>query len=71
MRSFESFLNIFIGYIRKNYNLSDIPQNICLGGIIRGSDFILPQNLSNIKSDDRLIILSKPDEISVIEELFH
>ncbi len=58
-------------YLRKGYSLSDIPQNICLGAILRGDEFILPKNLSSIQSDDRLIILSKPDGISIIEDLFH
>ena len=58
-------------YLRKNHTIQDLPQNICLGAILRGEELVLPNKRFNITSGDRLIILSKPDGISDIEELFH
>ena len=58
-------------YLQKGYAIQDLPQNICLSAIIRDDELIMSKKNFNIKSNDRLIVLSKPDGISDIEDLFH
>ena len=59
-------------YFMKNYSISDIPESMCLGAIIRNNKVIIPNNSSkvNIEPDDELLIFIKPETISKAENLF-
>lgn len=57
-------------YFTKNYKISDIPENICLGAIIRNNSIIIPTYNTSIKIDDDLILFVKPENISKAENLF-
>lgn len=58
-------------YFTKNYALSDIPESMCLGGIVRNGRVIIPSNLKvNIEPNDNLLIFLKPESISKAENLF-
>ena len=58
-------------YFTKNYSLSDIPESICLGAIVRNNKVIIPNNSNvNIEPNDELLIFLKPETISKAENLF-
>ena len=57
-------------YLRKKYSISDLPESICLGAIIRGEKIIIPNANSTIYKDDKLLIFLKPDFISKVENIF-
>ena len=57
-------------YLRKKYSISDLPESICLGAIIRGEKNIIPNANSTIYKDDKLLIFLKPDFISKVENIF-
>ena len=58
-------------YFTKSYSLSDIPESICLGAIIRNNKVIIPNNIKvNIEPNDELLIFLKPETISKAENLF-
>ena len=58
-------------YFAKNYSLSDIPESICLGAIVRNNKVLIPNNANiNIEPNDDLLIFLKPETISKAENLF-
>jgi len=58
-------------YFNKNYSIDDIPQSMCLGGIIRGKSAIIPTyNKTTILPDDNLLIFLNQESISKAESLF-
>ena len=57
-------------YLRKKYTISDLPESICLGAIIREEKIIIPNINSSIRRDDKLLIFLKPDFISKVENIF-
>ena len=58
-------------YFVKNYTVDDLSDNICLVGILRNDDIIIPSiNKSSIKENDKLLIFLNPESLSKIENLF-
>ena len=57
-------------YLKKNLSISDLPDSICLGAIIRGNMIIIPNFKSTIQVNDKLLIFLKPDYISKVENIF-
>jgi len=58
-------------YFTKNYSLSDIPESMCLGAIIRNKKILIPSNNKvSIEPNDELLIFLKPETISKAENLF-
>jgi len=57
-------------YLKKNYSISNLPESICLGAIIRSEKIIIPNIKSKIQKDDKLLIFLKPEFISKVENLF-
>lgn len=57
-------------FLRKKYILDDLPDSICLGAIIRDSKIIIPNQKTNIKENDQLLIFLKPEYISKVENIF-
>ena len=58
-------------YLKKKYSISDLPDSICLGAIVRNSEIIIPHIKSNIQVGDKLLIFLKPEYISKVENIFH
>ncbi len=57
-------------YIRKKYSLEKIPENMCLGAIIRDGSVKIPNSHTELKVGDQLLIFTKPDCIDKAEDLF-
>ena len=58
-------------YFFKNFSVEDLPDNICLAGIIRNNEVIIPSvNKTNIEENDKLLIFLNPESLSKIENLF-
>jgi len=57
-------------YFNRNYKITDIPESICLGAIIRNEEIIIPSFNTQIEINDELIIFLKPDSIAKAENLF-
>ena len=58
-------------YFSKNYTVKDLPDNICLAGIVRDNEVIIPSiNKSTIEENDKLLIFLNPESLSKIENLF-
>ena len=57
-------------YLRKKYTISDLPESICLGAIMREEKVIIPNIKSTIQKDDKLLIFLKPEFISKVENIF-
>ena len=57
-------------FLRKNYQIDDLPDTICLGAIIRNDKVIIPNQKSTIKENDKLLIFLKPEYISKVENIF-
>ena len=57
-------------YFIKNYQISDIPESICLGALIRDDEIIIPSYKTAININDDLILFVKPESISKAENLF-
>jgi trk system potassium uptake protein TrkA len=47
-----------------------LPDEVVVGGIIRGEEAFVPQGMTIIESGDVLIIFSLPSEIAAVESLF-
>ena len=57
-------------YFIKNYQISDIPESICLGALIRDDEIIIPSYNTTININDDLVLFVKPENISKAENLF-
>ena len=58
-------------YFFRNYTVKDLPDNICLAGIVRDNEVIIPSiNKSTIEENDKLLIFLNPESLSKIENLF-
>ena len=57
-------------YINKKYTISDIPENISLGAIIRNGNIYIPDQHIEILPDDELLLFSKAKNIEKAESLF-
>ena len=57
-------------YINKKYAISDIPENISLGAIIRNGSIYIPDQHIEILPDDELLLFSKAKNIEKAESLF-
>ena len=57
-------------YFSKKYKISDIPESICLGAIIRNDSIIVPSFSTIIDVNDELLLFLKPESISKAENLF-
>ena len=57
-------------YIAKKYSLSDIPENISLGAIVRNGKIIIPDNHAEIHPEDKLLLFGKAEDLESVESLF-
>jgi len=57
-------------YLKKKYVFSQIPSNICVVSIERNNKIFIPNNYSEILSQDKLLVFTKEENISKVEKLF-
>ena len=57
-------------YLSKKYSINDLPNTIIVGAIIRSNNIIIPNNKTEIKVNDNLLIFLKPEQISTVEKIF-
>ena len=57
-------------YLRKKYTIDKIPENVCLGIIIRDGKARIPDSHIELKVGDKLLFFSKPERVSKVEDLF-
>ena len=57
-------------FINRNLSIKDLPEQICLGAIIRKDNVIIPNNQTQLRIDDELLFFTKSEDIHTAEELF-
>ena len=57
-------------YLRKKYTIDKIPENVCLGIIIRDGKARIPDSHIELKVGDKLLFFSKSERVSKVEDLF-
>ena len=57
-------------YLRKKYTIEKIPENVCLSIIMRDGKARIPDSHIELKVGDKLLFFSKPEHVSIVEELF-
>ena len=56
--------------LSKKYTINDLPNTIIVCEIIRSNNIIIPNNKTEIKVNDNLLIFLKPEQISTVEKIF-
>jgi len=56
--------------INKELKNSDLPDEIRIGSILRGNDIIIPSSNYIFKKNDIVILLSKRDQLPLVENMF-
>jgi len=57
-------------FINRNLSIKDLPEQICLGAVIRKNNIIIPNNQTQLRIDDELLFFTKSEDIHTAEELF-
>ena len=57
-------------FINRNLSIKDLPEQICLGAIIRNDSVIIPNKKTQLHIDDELLFFTKSEDIHTAEELF-
>ena len=57
-------------YIRKKLTIDQIPEDLCIGAICRNNKMIIPNNHTEIYAEDELLVITKEENISIVEKLF-
>ena len=70
IESIEVKVSKYSKYINKKYTISDIPENISLGAIIRNGKINTPDQHIEILPNDELLLFSKAKNIEIAESLF-
>ena len=56
--------------VNKELKDSNLPDEIRIGAILRGDEFIIPTSSYVFKKNDTVVLLAKRDQIPVVENLF-
>jgi len=56
--------------INKELKKSDLPDEIRIGAILRGKEVIIPTSSYVFQKDDTVVLLSKRDQLPIVENLF-
>ncbi|MFL2897679.1 MAG: Trk system potassium transporter TrkA [Candidatus Pelagibacter sp.] len=56
--------------INKELKKANLPDEIRIGAILRGKDIIIPRSNYIFQKDDKVVLLVKNDQISVVENMF-
>jgi len=57
-------------FINRNLTVKDLPEEICLGSIIRNGKVIIPNNQTQLRINDELLFFTKTEDIHIAEQLF-
>ena len=57
-------------FINRNLSIKDLPEQICLGAIVRKNNIIIPNNNTQLRIDDELLFFTKSEDIHIAEALF-
>ena len=57
-------------FINRNLSIKDLPEQICLGAIVRKNNIIIPNNNTQLRIDDELLFFTKSEDIHTAEALF-
>ena len=57
-------------YLRKKYTIEQVPEELCIGAICRKNKMIIPNNFTEISSEDELLVITKEEKIAKAEKLF-
>ena len=57
-------------FINRNLSIKDLPDEICLGAIIRNDNVIIPNKQTQLRIDDELLFFTKSEDIHTAEQLF-
>ena len=57
-------------YIRKKLTIDQIPEELCIGAICRNNEMIIPNNHTEIYAEDELLVITREENISIVEKLF-
>ena len=57
-------------YLRKKYSIEQVPEKLCIGAICRNNEMIIPNNFTEILTEDELLVITKEENISNAEKLF-
>ena len=57
-------------YIRKKITIDQIPEELCIGAICRNNEMIIPNNHTEIYAEDELLVITREENISIVEKLF-
>jgi trk system potassium uptake protein TrkA len=57
-------------YIRKKLTIDQIPEELCIGAICRNNKIIIPNNHTEIYAEDELLVITREENISIVEKLF-
>ena len=57
-------------YIRKKITIDQIPEELCIGAICRNNQMIIPNNHTEIYAGDELLLITREENISIVEKLF-
>ena len=49
---------------------SNLPDEIRVGAILRDNNFIIPSSSYVFKKDDTVVLLSKRDQLPIVENMF-
>ena len=56
--------------INKELKNANLPDEIRIGAILRGDDIIIPRSSFVFQKDDKVVVLAKNDQITVVENMF-
>ena len=56
--------------ISKDLKNSNLPSEIRIGAILRGTEVIIPRSDFKFKKEDRIVFIVQKDSISIVENLF-
>ena len=56
--------------VNKELKDSDLPDDIRIGSILRGNEFIKPSSNYKFQKNDIIVLLSKRDQLPTVENLF-
>ena len=57
-------------YLKNQMQIEEIPSNFTVAAIIRDGQVKIPNTMSEIKSNDELLIFAKPEDAQEAENLF-
>ncbi len=57
-------------YLKKRYNIDQLPEDLCIGSISRNGEILIPNLHTELLPGDELLLMTKEESISKAESLF-